>query len=269
MKPAIFYIFFQVIVILIYLVMISLVSFFHFLLGHEFQLIEAWSVRNAWEIIGLTKLLSFGLMIKIIDVRFPTETYLKNIFMRNKRPPDWSIITFVIFTYCYFYFSNSMTVSDMPISLLSLLSAVLGSLIFYATDFFLIYAIDQAFPEQRFSHRFLNGCLFTILFYLTTKVLMPFHKELNPMIFFHYMNILFIFEIFKDKWTNPFAYILLLVCPMGVIWGFDPVWEQNYSFFKLTTRPNYAVTLILWILSIYYLYRRNKRVRSRLIRKKA
>jgi len=251
MRPLIFYSLFQIAIALIYLIMMSVISFFHFLLDHKFQLIESWSVRNAWEIIGITKLMAFALMVKIVDVRFPTESHLKNIFLKYWRLPDWSIITFIIFTAVYFYFAGSFILNNSSSNFTFFISSFIGAFVFYGTDFFLIYTIEQAFPENRGSHRLLNFILFTFLFYLSTKILMPFHKNLSPLIFFNYITVYFIFEIFKEKWVNPLMYILLFACPMGIIWGFDPVWGQDYSILRAESRLEYSVILILWVLSIY------------------
>ena len=83
-KQIVFYALFSMTLWGLHLIIISLVSFFHFILGHNIRTIGYWIADRGWQIIIITKLSLFYLATLFINIKL-SKAYSIRAFFKNNR----------------------------------------------------------------------------------------------------------------------------------------------------------------------------------------
>jgi hypothetical protein len=266
LKLSIWYAAFQGVLTITHLLIISIVAFFHFLLDHKFNLIEDWIYRNGWEVVVTSKLIAFGFMLKLLEIKFPEDYHFKKFLKKSFHGVKSATVVFVVFTLGYFYFLGHPIVNDIVNLNLSFTGlSYLGILFFYGIDVLLICYLRKIYPMEKRTHKLINYVLCAGMFYWAGKILAPFNRGFDLFVVFHFINCLLLLEVFEHEWFNAIMYIIALVCPLGCFVGLDPVWGTSFSFFKFSQNFGWVNILVLWLLSVVYLIRSRELV----VKKKA
>ena len=136
-----YYLGYSLLFLVIHLSLISLVSFFHFLLDHDMLVIENWLYRNAWEMIFFSKLISAMICIKALKLNNYFISSLFSILKNDIWKPTKEASIFIIFIIVLFHvliaqFGGEVTGNSKSTDFAYI--SFLGSISFYLIDFIVI-----------------------------------------------------------------------------------------------------------------------------------
>ncbi len=250
-----YYFLYCVIFIFLNLAMVSVFSFFHFLLNHDMNTIENWLNRNNWEILSLGKLFSLYFTSRIIKLNQYNEIKFRDFFIGLSYLPSRKMIGMIVFLLTIFYafivqFGGGVNQNQFKEELFY--SSFIGSFIFYLADFVMIYLILKVFEVKKEDYsKVIYPCL--ILFLIASKIALPYLNKFYVFLMIHFLS-LFVIS-FRGKLADVFLYGLLVIAPLSTIYGLDIVWDNAYSFFSYQ-KPLPALGILgIWGLALgYYNY---------------
>lgn len=254
-KTFFIYIVFNFLVLLVNLIVVSTVAFFHFQLNHQLGDIENWLSNNAWPIIILVKIFCFGVFFYFYGTG--PDSYLNKIkkFIKNSNfKPSFSIL--VVCFGIYFLIGsigNYINKDDylMLVDIHKILS-FLGTLTFYLVDFLVIYILT--FKREK---SLLEMVLLTITFYIFSRIVIPYQEHLTIMIALHFFSVLIFSK--NENLGDPLFYLISVVALFSVVWGLDPIWGAEFSFLKLELVDIAFYYIACWCLCLgYYNYRKKR-----------
>lgn len=254
-KTFLIYTIFNLLVLLTNLVVVSVVAFFHFQLNHQLGDIENWLSNNAWPIIILVKCFCFIVFFYFYGIGSETHfTRIKKIVKASTFNPSFSIL--VVCFGIYFLIGsigNYISKNDylMIIDIHKILSFS-GTLSFYLIDFLVIYILTFNRSKSLLE---LSGL--TFLFYVFSRIVIPYKEHLTVMIALHFFSML-VFSRNRNM-GDPLFYLVSVVSLFSVLWGLDPIWGAEFSFMKLEVIDIAFYYIACWCLCLgYYNYRDKK-----------
>ena len=135
-----------------HLVLLTFVSFFHFLLDHDMNTIENWLNRNTWEVITISKILSGVGIYKYVKL----NQYSQYKFFRRLKEfnylPSKKIIGMIIFILVLFYalilqFGGGIVKGQLKEELFY--SSFFGASLFYLVDILLLFFLIQTYELKK------------------------------------------------------------------------------------------------------------------------
>lgn len=258
-RKILFYYFgFCVLFLIIHLSLISLVSFFHFLLDHEMAVIENWLYRNAWEIIIIAKVSAAYLIMKALKLNNYSILSLFEILKTDIWKPTRKIIVLVLFWSIIFYalimqFGGELSHNPKPSEFTHI--SYIGSIFFFLVDFFVINVLIRNVEikeKRKFSVLIIS--LLT-LFLLFTKAALPYINKYYIFIILHFI-VLLIF-LFKERRNliNPILYSVIIIGPFSSHYGLDIVWDNAHSFYSYPTSLPILGIIGTWLIGLGYYYK--------------
>jgi len=237
----------------IHLFIISLASFFHFVLNHRFNVIEEWVFRNSWNMVMISKLISVLLMYKFLSVKRYTRNDLFHA-LRSKLllPPRDIIISILFLTTFLIWYGKPYMVSDKEIFALSTLESIYGVISFYFFDFIILWYLRFLIPLDSKRDRIISCLLFPLLFYLTNTLAISYEKYFNFFLVLNFCALWTIFELTKN-WFFSVFYLLVFVTPLTTFFGLDPIWGRDNAFFNFTTELQLVPCVALWLVCLGHL----------------
>lgn len=241
--------------ILIHLMLVSVLSFFHFLLDHEMGIVENWLSLNGWEILVLGKVLAFAVMAKFLVV----NTNEKNIFFQHishmERLPSKRVVAIIIFLLIMFYsllnqFGGGIQSNQILDQLF--LSSYLGSIFFYGIDILFLIFLGRIFQiKLKYSLPTFLTCL--ILFFISSKIVLPYTGKYAVFLIVHF-SLLFYLSSHQNI-GNIISYLALVVAPLSSFLGVDLVWDNSYSVFTYSKQLPVLGVLLIWGVALGYYQR--------------
>lgn len=262
-KKIYYYAFYCLFYLLSILLTVSLISFFHFYLGHSLEVIEEWVFDGGWGIIIFGKLFSLFWVFKFYNLKRGFKYSFKDLFWDNFSAANRETLLILLFflglTTLFGLRSNESFVFD---SYKLIVSYFLG-LLFYLIDIFLITLLDKDFSNGERGIGVANF-IFSLIFAITSKIsflLVTINSSSGKpnlvVPFFNMVILLFLSNFNKPKkinLTNPFLFLVFFICPMMSMLGWDPIWGATYSPFEggvlFDSKTYFAVCLFI----LYYLY---------------
>lgn len=256
-KQAGFYLLFHLIVAVAYLVIVSIISYFHFILKHDFSIIEDWIFNHYWKIISLSKILGITTIISLLKIQSNERTPVKSFFKETTVRVEKEIYGLIVFFFILIaIFSDFTYIADNRSSISRFFSSFTGTYVFYMSDIVVLTFINKIYPytSQGKWIEFFSLFIFSLIYYLSNKGLFLFAKNIDVTVIYHCL-ILSVLSRWKQlNWSRPSTFCLLFICPFSSLIGLDPLWGQDYVPFTFST-PNAPLlypTVIL--LAISYLY---------------
>jgi hypothetical protein len=243
--------------VLVHLLLISVFTFFHFLLDHEMGAIENWISLNGWEIIVLAKLISLGLIAKIIQV----NTYKQFNFLDEIRDavtlPSKKSISIVFFMIVMFYslliqFGGGIQSNKVWEDLF--FSSFLGSCLFYSFDILCIGLIIKYFDLKITEP--IKIFIFCLLFFvISSKIVLPYMDKYSFFLVIHFASIFYLG--YHRNIGDLLLYLFFIIAPQSAFFGIDLVWDNSYSVFSHKDNIPLLGTLGIWGIALgYYRYSR-------------
>jgi len=96
--------------------------------------------------------------------------------------------------------------------------------------------------------------------YLYNIVVFPFGENLGLPFFSLIMLFFIYFYEFGKSYVNSSIYVLLVLCPLFVILGIDPVWGSKFAFFKpaLSVKKEIVFSVLPVVTFIYFSFIRRR-----------
>ncbi len=251
-----FYVQYQLLTWLVHLIIISLVSFFHLILNHNLGTIGEWINERGWQLILVTKLLSFYVIFQFHAINYNLYFRLKSYIQSSYKSPS---VEFLIMSLFFILGVMSIGIPEWNEQFIFNLSGwgltFLGNLVFWGTDLLVIIFAkvkSKIFSLQNHWTLFGLSIIFQIGVYTTFQYEISTPHMMYGGIF---CLILTMSALHRDNWNLPYFFIATVLVPFFIVFGLDPVWSHHYSPFRFS-RPiiDWEFILILSFLLGYYLF---------------
>ena len=238
----------------IYLITLSVASYFHFLLGHGFSIIEEWIVDYFWEIVSFSKMSALFLVVGILGVqssrRYPFREFLLDIPQAFSKEIYVIIIFFFIFVVTL---SDSINEIGYHFKISAFLATFLGTYIFYMSDIFAFTFISTFYPDNK-RYRYLILLFIAIIHYWFCRSLFVFAKSIDIILLCNTFIMLCLSRWRGLNWFYPSWFCLLYVCPAAVFLDLDIVRSSGHSFLDLSAPLTVSIYIVLTVIAVTYIH---------------
>lgn len=257
-KQSFYYGSYNLLTLLFHLIFVSLIAFFHFLLNHRLGEIEDWIFDRSWQIIIISKVLASFLVLKFISVRSDERKPLRTLFFKGWIFPKTEILVVVAFLFFSMIFLGRPVQGEQySWMFFKFLVSYLCLFVFFMCDISVLSLLQKQYPLRKFGFRF-RVLVFPLVMYLVSKGSFLYGKELDILIYFHFLMCLYLARWREKNWSFPAIYLLAFAGPMASLFGLDPLWGNSYSLLKMTDTPKLIEITILGLISWGYLRYRFK-----------
>ena len=261
-KILLYYFGYSVLFLIFHLSIISLVSFFHFLLDHDMSVIENWLYRNAWEMIFLSKICAAFIIIKSLELN---NYFIKNLFFILKGDiwkPTRSAIVFIIFLAVLFYalilqFGGEIVGGNKSIDFVYV--SFIGSIFFYFIDFIVINVLVRNITIQSKRRYFFLMLALTSIFMLFTKATLPYISKYYIFLILHFFTLLTLLFTNKNNIMNPVLYSIVVIGPLSAFYGLDLVWDNAHALYSYKESLPVVGIIGVWLIGLIYYYKFQKK----------
>ena len=231
----------------IHIVLVSIVSFFHFRLDHRLMVIENWIYDFSWLAFFISKTIAIFLYLKYFSSERVEGRFVKNILTSFSRLDGiFYLIPLVSMIFLMFFIQPEQKLNS---------NFEISRSIFHAISILFIFGVDLVFLKT--INTFKDGinwievlvCSFMSLLFF--KLSMPYS---NMELFFFNINfIIFTFFYFSKELSFPMSFVAFVVVPLYTLLGFDPIWGGDYSFFtsELTSLNIHTSAIIIALITFY------------------
>lgn len=234
----------------VYIIFISAIAFFHFLIDHTMMDIEAWVFDKSWTIFLLIKTISIYCLYHFLAVKLPAGTSFFSILKTNNKVKNNEIVGVITLLFLTLMMVKPELQGQKNIVFTKVAVAFLSSFFLFSLDSVLIYLIERILPHTK------KEKIFYLLIYSTLLGGLNFFQfgsniDYLPFIFIiHFLNIYFIL-INKNLRTLLF-FNLVLTAPLVSFIGVDPVWGTDFSILEPQIRLTWINILVLLITVLGY-----------------
>ena len=252
-QQVIYYVGYNFFIVVITLILVSLVAFFHFLLNHRLGIVEEWIFQNSYQILILSKFLSLvGILSFVnarVDMKNPTMTLLK----RGLVFPHYKILTISFLQiFVITFLAAPKWVSSGDVSILNIFTSFVGTVLFYLFDVFLLVALHDMIPVRGWGS-FLLNFIYSSIFFGVAKFTFFYGTNVGIFIFFNSFFCFYMSRFGKNNWTFPLVWLVLVGAPLASFMGMDILWKNTYALFEFTQKVDKFELFILMLVSILYL----------------
>lgn len=266
-KHILYYGMFHLLVWFFYLLLVSVIAFFHFMLKHHLSDVEDWLFIHGWEIVLITKLGAFFILLKFIYVKNSVRRPFRKLLSDGMLAPIKE--NFVVITFLLFFLVSlgyPIEAQESKAGLFGQIISLFGNFAFYMVDILFINALRNNYPLDATWKKRLELFLFPLIFFLVSKNIFLYETNMNEMVFFNAIFCLYLSDWKRSNWTYSALYLLLFSCPVSVIFGMDPIWGKTFSFLNMKFSvlekiliPRETIYISLLIISLGYLFLKKKK----------
>jgi len=248
------YLFFYLVLWSLHLIMISLVSFFHLLLGHNIRTIGDWIGDRGWTLIIISKLLVLYMGMQFINLKTNKLASIKSYFRNSIQAPRiemFSALLFLIFGLCGV---GQMAINDkMIFEITRLVIALVGTFIFFTVDYLLTIVLDLFYPVREEDLKWKRLFILPALFYFCTTATFIYELTISFKFYSFFLILMYVGEWRRRNWTLPLLFLSAFIVPAFLLFGQDPAWGDVYSLFSPGRKISSTSIFILIIFTIGYL----------------
>lgn len=241
-------------VLIVNSILISISSFFHFSLGHNFFLIEEWLHQKGWEFLLISKLISLWLMRKFIAMNSFNQMPLKHYIRENWGRSSYPLWVLIFFLNIFIIAFGRISFSGFSFEILfhTFFSAV-GLVTFIGVDFLILCYLLDSLSVKSQTVKILSCLFYGVIFLLTFRVIAPYASARYVTLYLHFVIIFVLF--FKTKsLKNSLLFLLLHSVFYESFLGRDPIWGEVYSIFKIHQDFGLKQLVILYGISFFYVF---------------
>lgn len=247
-----YYIFFCLIFVLMHLLLVSIFSFFHFLLDHEMGTIESWISRNTWELIFIAKLSAFFVSYKLTKLNDYREQKLRDYFKSLSMKPTRKAMILSCFIIGIFYalivqFGGGIKSNQFLDELL--VSSFLGAFFFFAIDIIYLIYLNEFYKSDKLNSVNMLIVLL-VIFILASKIVLPYMSKYLIFLVVHFVTLIYMYS--KKNLADIFVYLVLIVAPMSSFFGLDLVWDNSFAIVNYKEKVPVFGIIGIWLIAITY-----------------
>lgn len=240
------------------LVIVSLISFFHFLLDHKLGVIEDWVFDKGWEIVLLVKISAFYVIQKFVHLPSLSRQPFRDLILETWKRPSRNLFALSVAAFfVILFFSSPEANIEHGANVFKSIMSYISSSIVILLDVLLLLSLrfHHGFGswESRFAIILMAG-----LYSVGNNALFPFALDFGAREFFLHLTVLQLSLWGRDNWSDPAFFIGLVIAPMIAVLGFDPVWGSRFSLFASNQTADVSVAAGIWLLTSGFLWWRIK-----------
>lgn len=237
-----------------HLIIISLISFFHLLLDHNIRTIGDWISDRGWTIIIIVKLIVLYVVMLFANLKTDKMYSLKSYFRNSVQNPRFEIIV------VYFFFliavvgvGNVHFNSTMIIEIHRILLSIVGTFVFFGTDFVLLTVLDVYYPLKDHREKVKKNFIMPAIFYAFSAATFVYEQTISLKLYPLFFLLLYISEWRRKNWTLAAFFLIFFIIPLYSFIGLDPVWGSTYTPFLPKVRIHAISFVTLVAIGIFYL----------------
>jgi hypothetical protein len=245
-----------------YLLEISIVSFFHFLLDHEFYIIEDWIYRHNWFLIIFIKVLSGLVFINLFNIDnfgFDKKKYLNKF---NLIPNKVVFVTFVFINSCLISLGSMELNKSGDFNILMIIFSYFGAVLYLGLD---VFILSELIKKSKLSSKLLKLLIFigiSLLFTEISNLVIVSKSKYFKFLVVDFIFLMLINEYFKSKRIS-FSFLVYIIAPSFCLFGLDPIWGDTFSIFHFKKVIGLQYYILLWVISFFYLkYNQNNKLKE-------
>ena len=222
---------FQFSIWIFHLIIISIVSFFHLVLNHSIGTIAEWISERGWQLILVTKTVIFVSYYQYYKLRYPLKEKFKYYLQSGMMIPRTDFLTVTLFSLlCLIFLGNLQLNSGVIFNPVNLIFSAIGNLSFFAFDFIFVVFLNILYPLDDKTRRSMNFWL-SLIFFLGTKATFQYEIiHVSSLYFYTFFTFGYFSTWRRENWSLPLMFLVVVLLPLNVFCGFDPVWLSQYSF---------------------------------------
>jgi len=252
-----------------HLFLISVISFFHFLLEHRLGIIEDWIFYQGWEIVMISKGFAFFIIVKFLTIRVDFKISLTRLLKQHLSiiPVHMFILSFAML-FSFLLWMRPGLSPESNFYPLRMVVCYFGNILFFGTDLLILWilglielnksnSLDKHSKRELFSWKMALVPLMLAAFpYLAAKWIFLYETNINVLIMFWAYFICLPLQIDMSS-PSPSLFILAaVVAPLNSLIGLDPLWGHNFSPFLASEAIDLRILFGLAIcFSSYFYYR--------------
>lgn len=240
----------------VHLILISLISYFHLLLNHNIRTIGDWISDRGWALIIISKMLIFYFALQFIRLKSKKINLIRSYVTNSILMPRKEILVSILFLIIGLMGLGKVTFNNTLIFELDrMIFSVVGTFIFFSVDYALLIVLEIFFPLESERDKKRKLFLFPLLFYFFTYATFIYEQTVSFRLYAFFFLLLYSGEWRRRNWSLPVLFLLAFLIPCYAIFGLDPVWSSNYSFFKASKVISTFSIFILIGFALAYLER--------------
>lgn len=242
----------------IYFILVSIASFFHFRLGHKLIIIENWLYDFSWHILVMARVLGFVASaylfsnIKLRDIK----SQLSFDWYNNITTPTYMVSVASVMVFLFFIKPAHM--ENVQFSFFQLITHNILIFAFFFFDFL----NSKLFIKQKRVGKFYHILIEGAFVFLSMMVLFPRNTslELGHLLLF-YMAYIHLY-LFNYSVLKGMIFVSIVFVPLFAFLGHDPLWGTYYSMFfsRLSSLLIPAASLLIVTIAYSYVLRKQGEV---------
>lgn len=252
-----YYGFYQLVCVVIFILLSSIGAFFHFLLDHEISIVESWLHNNHWEILIIAKLVSLLLLNRWFKVRLYQLKSIRQLIRELVHWPEPRAVVIAFFVAISYLSLSGMIYSGQNFGYWYYhFFSFFGLFLYFGIEFIVIAYLDDVLNQKEKPSLLWLSIFYTVFFALAFRLSVPDYYKLLPYVVFCFTTLIYLSGKSFKSWSNVLCFLMVVVAPMGSIFGMDPVWGDDFSPFRVKTKLGLTFLAVIWVVSFcYYKYR--------------
>ena len=259
-RLALYYLGYCFLFFFVHLSSVSIVTFFHFLINHDMHIVEGWLNTYAWQIVILSKLISFAFISFIFDLnhkyKIPFTQKLKELTWL----PSYKALIFIFFLILFYFtllmqFGKGIEVNKSSSEFFYL--SLVGSSLYYIIDFCLLFLLFSRAGTIEIKEKLKIYFLSLFLFHITNQITLPYGNGNIILSLVHFSTLFILLVQERENLINLFCYSFFVIAPLAAFFGFDLIWESIHSLY-LYKKEVPAIGIVgIWLIGLVYYLRTN------------
>jgi hypothetical protein len=239
-------------------ILISIIAFFHFTLGHRLTIIDDWIFENAWSIASLSKILAAVLIFKFISVNTSRRSPFRELLGKGiVAPSKENLIMIALFLTFFFLFGGGNLDPIGAFNISHIISSAYGIILFYGIELFILYSLNVFYQLKPLTKNVIIP-IYAVVFMVHNKLTLFYAEGLTSIVYLNFIVLCFLIYWKRLNWSLPIYMMIFYICPAASLLGLDPIWADHFSLFTLKTNISTPVYIGMIVLPISYLLFKKK-----------
>ncbi|PIK16503.1 hypothetical protein [Halobacteriovorax sp. JY17] len=244
----------------VYLIVSSVITFFHLQLDHSLNIVENWNFDQGWEIASFVKIIAFFIISKFISIRSTSRKPLRTFFLDNYSAPKRNLLTLIVFNLVFaILFLKPIVAERVTFEFFKIFSSYFGSLIYIFSEVIFLLFLQNIYKVSKTKRNIETILFITLSYILNVHVFTHSSFALASLPF--YLILCFSSSYWREEsWSYPLLILAIFICPLISLFGVDFIWGSDFSYLMPMQAPNLLLFVVLTLVStgyMIYLKRKN------------
>ncbi|MBY0415515.1 MAG: hypothetical protein K2Q18_15185, partial [Bdellovibrionales bacterium] len=209
---------------------------------------------RGWTLIIISKVVVFYLTMLFVNLKTKKIFSLKSYFRNSIQTPRLEIIVANVFLILGLLGLGEVAFNKtMIIEIDRLVLSIVGTFVFFATDYILLVILDVFYPIREDNLRIKRILVFPLLFYFFSAATFIYEQTITMKLYAFFLLLMYSGEWRRKNWTLPALFLITFIIPAFSFFGFDPVWGEIYAPMAAGRKVGTISFFILILFSLGYL----------------